>query len=176
MIHVCSLAGIERTVAEHAPSHMVTLIHSEALVETPRSIRPDNHLRLAMNDICEPMDGFVAPDVAHVTDLLDFARAWDHAAAPMLVHCWAGISRSTAAAFAISCALCPDTEERDIARLLRDSSATATPNVRIVALADEALGRDGRMVKAIREIGMGRMATEGIPFALPVTFTAAAGK
>jgi len=49
---------------------------------------------------------------------------------------------------------------------LRRASPTATPNIRIVSLADRLLGRQGRMVAAIETIGRGLMATEGTPFRL----------
>ena len=59
----------------------------------------------------------------------------------MLIHCFAGVSRSTAAAFIAACALAPNRDEATIARALRAASPTATPNARLVALADAALGR-----------------------------------
>jgi predicted protein tyrosine phosphatase len=57
-------------------------------------------------------------------------------------------------------------DEKSIA--LRSASPTATPNARIVSLADRLLGRDGRMVAAIETIGRGVLATEGTPFRLDV--------
>ena len=90
----------------------------------------------------------MAPAEEHVGDLLRFVRAWDRAA-PLVVHCYAGISRSTAGAFMTACALNPQRDEAGIARALRDASPTAMPNIRIVSLADRMLGRDGRMVAAI---------------------------
>jgi predicted protein tyrosine phosphatase len=83
-----------------------------------------------------------------------------------VVHCWAGISRSTAAAFVVACTLNPERDERDIAWAIRRASPTATPNIRIVALADEMLEREGRMVAAIEAIGRGHVAGEGVPFRL----------
>ena len=46
---------------------------------------------------------------------------------PMVVHCWAGISRSTAAAFTALCAINPQVPEELIARRLREASPTAYP-------------------------------------------------
>jgi predicted protein tyrosine phosphatase len=82
------------------------------------------------------------------------------------VHCYAGISRSTAAAYVTACALNPGRDERKIAQCLRLASPTATPNIRIVALGDKALARSGRMTAAIQAIGQGEMAAEGDPFQL----------
>jgi predicted protein tyrosine phosphatase len=84
----------------------------------------------------------------------------------MVVHCFAGISRSTAGAFVAACALNPRREELTIARELRRLSQTASPNRRIVSIGDRLLGRSGRMVDAVETIGPGRMAYEGDPFRL----------
>jgi predicted protein tyrosine phosphatase len=82
------------------------------------------------------------------------------------VHCYAGISRSTAAAFVAVCALVPDRDEEEIAYDLRQRSPSATPNRLIVEIADRMLGRDGRMARAIASIGRGEDAFEGTPFVL----------
>ena len=84
----------------------------------------------------------------------------------MVVHCWAGISRSTAAAYTALCAINPDVSEELIALRLREASPTAYPNRLIIRLADDALGRRGRMVRAIEGIGRGVIATEAVPFSL----------
>src|SRR6476659_7045864 len=149
MIHVCSLALLHDTVREPGPRHVVTLIKDIALVHRPASIAPENHLLLDMDDINEHIEGYLVPAEAHVGDLLRFVRAWPRKA-PLVVHCFAGISRSTAGAFVTACALNPQRDEMIIARALRDASPTAMPNMRIVSLADRLLGRNGRMVMAIQ--------------------------
>ena len=55
-----------------------------------------------------------------------------------------------------------------LAALLRQRAPSATPNRRIVEIADRLLGRDGRMVAAIDAIGRGADAFEGTPFALEI--------
>jgi predicted protein tyrosine phosphatase len=100
-----------------------------------------------------------------VAKLIAFARGWDRSA-PLVIHCYAGISRSTAGAFVTACALNPARTERAIAQALRHRSATAAPNRRIVSIADDLLGRNGRMVDAISSIGAGLMAQEATPFRL----------
>jgi len=165
MIHVCSLARLHATVVETGARHVVSLIGDEASIERPSAIVPENHLWLRLHDIAAPLDGYIVPDERHVADLLNFVRSWDRRA-PLVMHCYAGISRSTASAFASVCALSPHREETSIAQALRLASPTATPNIRIVSLADRLLGRDGRMVAAIETIGRGVMAIEAEPFRL----------
>ena len=118
-----------------------------------------------MDDITDHIDGYVAPHEQHVGDLLRFVRAWDRGA-PMVVHCYAGISRSTAGAFVTICALNPRRDEAAIARALRDASPTAMPNIRIVSIADHLLGREGRMITAIGSMRPGIATYASEPFRL----------
>jgi predicted protein tyrosine phosphatase len=165
MIHVCSLALLDETIEETGARHVVSLIGNDISIERPSRIVEENYLRLRLHDISSPLEGYVLPDERHVADLLGFVRRWDRRT-PMVVHCYAGISRSTASAFASVCALNPHRDEASIAQALRLASPTATPNIRIVSLADRLLGRQGRMVAAIETIGRGVLATEGTPFRL----------
>jgi predicted protein tyrosine phosphatase len=165
MIHVCSLAKLHDTVRLTGARHVVTLIKDVTLVHRPSAIAADNHLLLDMDDISEHIDGYVLPAEQHIDDLIRFVRRWDRAA-PLVVHCYAGISRSTAGAFVTACALNPERDETTIARALRSASPTATPNLRIVRLADRMLSRNGRMVAAIEPIGRGEAAYAAEPFRL----------
>ena len=165
MIHVCSLARLQETVEDTGARHVVSLIGDEAMVLRPHGIRPEHHLRLRLHDFSAPLDGYIMPGEEHVADLIRFVRDWDRRA-PLVVHCYMGISRSTASAYASVCALNPRRNEAAIAQALRRASPTATPNIRIVTLADKLLGRDGRMVAAIETIGRGVIADEAMPFRL----------
>lgn len=166
-IHVCSLTKIDSIARETGARSMVTLINPLYPVQRPMEIDAARHLHISVSDIVEPLDGHVAPDVAHVQRLLDFAHGWDRAH-PLLIHCYAGVSRSTAAAYVAACALRPDFDEQETAGVLRALSPTATPNARIVAIADQLLARNGRMIAAINRIGRGADCFEGVPFALDI--------
>jgi predicted protein tyrosine phosphatase len=164
-LHVSSLSRLHDTVASVRASHVVTLINASTVVERPPGIAAERHLFLGMSDIVAAMDGHIVPAQSHVERFLQFVRSWDRQA-PIVIHCWAGISRSTAGAFITACALGPRREEDEIAQALRAASPSATPNARLVAIADELLGRNGRMVAAITRIGRGADAFEGAPFEL----------
>lgn len=167
MLYVSSLSRLKETVERTGATRMVSLINAGTPVERPQSIAADNHLFLGFNDIVDPVEGLVPPGEAHVSSLLDFVQGWDKAA-PLVIHCWAGISRSTAGAFITACALTPDADEAELASVLRARAPSATPNARLVAIADRMLARDGRMIEAIRAIGRGADAFEGTPFEMPL--------
>lgn len=164
-LHVCSLAHLHDTVASTGASHIVTLINAATAVQRPASVEEARHLFIGVSDIVDPLDGHILPAREHVETLLEFINAWPREK-PLVIHCYAGISRSTAAAFIAACALAPDRAEAEIAQALRQASGIATPNRRLVAVADDLMGRGGRMVEAIDAIGRGRDALQGEPFVL----------
>lgn len=162
-IIVCPLSEVARELDRSRPARLISLLAPEqdapdAPVDLPR-------LTLRFHDISEPREGLAAPSRAMVAELLDFGAAWREPD-PLLVHCWMGISRSTAAALVLACAARPARDEAEIARTLREASPTATPNPRIVALADDLLGRQGRLIAAAALIGRGADAFQGKAFRL----------
>ena len=164
-LHVCPLSRLPETVAATGASHVLTLINVGTPLERPALIDAENHAVIGVSDIAEARDGHVLPAEDHVARLLDFVRAWPREK-PLVVHCYAGISRSTAAAYIAACALAPERDEGMIADTLRAASPSATLNPLFIAIADRMLGREGRMVAAIARIGRGADAFEGTPFCL----------
>jgi predicted protein tyrosine phosphatase len=160
-ITVCSLADLHKTVDRVGASHAVTLINAQTPVAPP--VEDAAYLRLDFNDIATEIPGLVAPAETHVVRLLEFVQDWDRKA-PMVIHCFAGISRSTASAYIATLALEPDRDAFDLAAELRALSPSATPNPRLIAFADRLLGRNGDMISAIAGIGRGQDAFQGEPF------------
>jgi predicted protein tyrosine phosphatase len=172
LILVSSLSAVEKTISAYRPSHLVSLLSPEYMIETPEQIVAERHLRLAVNDVLEVWASDSPPNETHVARLLDFGRSWN-ADAPMLVHCWAGISRSMAAAYTLLCDRAGPGSEFEIARKLRTRAAHAYPNALIVALADRALGRDGRMIDAVAGMGRGKIVAEGCCVEFPLALVGA---
>ena len=160
---VCALANLVDEVRRHRPDGVVSLLSPDQ--PEPSVAGDPPRLVLRFNDISEPKDGLVAPDAEAIIRLLNFCSAFQSDAV-VLMHCWMGVSRSPAAAFILGCALTPEAPERDVARALRRAAPSATPNPFLVRLADRHLGRNGRMIDAIEEIGRGRDARRGTPFEL----------
>jgi predicted protein tyrosine phosphatase len=102
-----------------------------------------------------------------LSSLVEFGQGWD-AEAPILIHCWAGVSRSMAAAYALLGQRATPARELEIARALRQRAPHVSPNALLIQHADMLLERDGRMVKAIASIGGGEIVFEGSCVRLPL--------
>jgi predicted protein tyrosine phosphatase len=168
-IIVCPLSYVETVCEARRPSHLISLLDPGHVIPTPTGLGP--HLRIGVHDIAEEAEGLICPDETVVEQVVAFGRTWE-GAAPMVVHCWAGISRSGASAFTLACARNPDASPIEIAEEIRRRSRYASPNRRIVALADDLLGRRGRMVDAIDRIGRGEIAPEGRPYEIAADWRA----
>lgn len=167
VIHVCPLAELDDVVGARRPSHVVSLVSPSMPEIAARSIAGTQYLRLGINDITAPREGYVLAEEPDVARLIAFVAAWPRLR-PLVMHCWFGVSRSPAAAYIAACALAPQADEAMIAAYLRKQAPFATPNARLVALADDLLARDGRMRAAIEGIGRGCEVSTGMSFALRV--------
>ncbi|CCM74959.1 tyrosine phosphatase family protein [Rhizobium mesoamericanum] len=168
VIIVAPLARIAEMAVKHGAREMISLTAREQAFHRPGVIQAHRHLLLNMNDISFKGTGsLIAPDETHVQEIIDFVRGWDQCA-PLLVHCWMGVSRSPAAALIAALALAPEQEDGALVRRLRAASPYATPNSRLVQIGDDMLGRGGRLVDSVRAIGRGADADGNAPFALNV--------
>jgi predicted protein tyrosine phosphatase len=167
-ILVCPLSRVSDMVRARQPSHVVSLLDPHSPFPNPGG----RHLKVSVHDITEDAPGATAPARRHVGEILEFIGTWERSA-PILIHCYAGISRSTATAFITACMHNPGIDEEEIAMALRAASHVAWPNRRIVALADAELGRGGRMLRGIDAIGPGlswEEAGENSPFEIASLF------
>ncbi len=153
-IIVCPLSRAPEIARDRKPSHVVSLLDPGTPFPLLTGYGDDRHLKLEVHDIEGELDGFDACCDTRMRTILNFVAGWGRAD-PILIHCFAGISRSTATAFITACAHNPELDEEEIALALRAASSTASPNRRFIALADAELARGGRMSRAIEKIGRG---------------------
>ena len=163
-IIVAPLHEVDGAVRIWRPSHVIGLASPGAEIAGP--VAGVERLQLTFHDIAEPQPGLQPVTENDVERLLAFGQSWPRTA-PLLIQCWAGVSRSTAGAYAIACML-SSSDEDQIAHALKLAAPFATPNRRLIALADAALRRDGRMVDAISGIGRGAEVSMGSTFKLDV--------
>jgi predicted protein tyrosine phosphatase len=171
-ILVCPLSKVMSMVAIHTPERIVSLLDPDYAFPETGPAYFGRHLRLCLHDIHIPTDGQVVPTAKHIEELLAFLSLWSRQA-PILIHCRAGIGRSTATAFITACLHNPHADELVIAGALRSASPLARPNETLIKLADAAMGRSGRMSRAIEETGRNLPwieIDEGVPFEMSSTF------
>lgn len=167
-IVVAPLARIAEMAVRHRAREMISLMAKEQAFHRPAVVAADRHLLLQMNDITFKGTGnLVAPDETHVRQIIGFAKQWDQSA-PLLIHCWMGVSRSPAAALIAALALAPNQDDAALANRLRAASPHATPNMRLIEIGDAILERQGRFFEAVRMIGRGADADGNAPFVLAV--------
>ncbi len=167
-IVVSPLARIAEMAVRHKAREMISLLAEKQDFHRPAVIEAQRHLTLGVNDIAFAGTGnLIAPQEVHVAAIIDFARSWDRSA-PLLIHCWMGVSRSPAAALIASLAIDPDDDDFALAARLRQASPFATPNTRLVEIGDSLLNRGGRLVAAVKGIGRGADADGNAPFVLPL--------
>ena len=115
---------------------------------------PHQRLTLRFDDIIEPMVGMVLPEREHVVSLLRFgeglAADGGDPLSHLLIHCHAGISRSTASMATLIAEARPEADEDAIFAEIRKIRPQSWPNSRMIAFADDLLGRGGRLTAALQ--------------------------
>lgn len=111
----------------------------------------DRRLRLRFHDVIEAQPGWIAPERWDIELLLAFSRDLDRVGEThLLIHCHAGLSRSTAAAALVLAQSRPETRADELLGEVVRLRPRAWPNLRILELGDEILGRHGEIVAAAR--------------------------
>lgn len=151
---ICGLGEL----ADHSAAgvtHVLSILDPD-FPEPEDFLAYDQHHRLTLrfHDIIGPWPGWQAPERHDVEALIDFGRELDQAGdgvEHLLVHCHAGISRSTAALATLLARHTPAGDEAGIFARIREIRPQAWPNSRMVDFADDLLQRDGRLSAALRD-------------------------
>lgn len=155
---VCGLQELDGHSARDV-THVLSLLDPGTPEPTAFSAY-DRHDRktLYFHDAIEPAPGLVLPERSDVEAILAFARdAGD--VRHLLIHCHMGVSRSTAAMLMTLAQALPDETEEALVDRLMAIRPQAWPNSRMIGFADELLGRQARLVGAVRRIYAGHLAT-----------------
>lgn len=146
--HICGIEELQAAPLETA-RRVVSILEPAAPLPPALTAFRGELLVLRFDDVIVPGGKYRAPEPDDIQRLLAFDR--EHAADDALViHCTAGISRSTAA-FAILAAQRRPRAEALVFTELRSIRPRAWPNSLMVALADELLDARGRLVGELRE-------------------------
>lgn len=111
----------------------------------------ENHLKILMDDVTmpHPMHPGIVPDISHLRQIFEFTKNLTDADR-LIIHCHAGISRSTAVALAVLCQ--HGMEPYSAAVHVYELRRIAEPNLLLVELADELLGFDGELFDAVARV------------------------
>jgi predicted protein tyrosine phosphatase len=146
--HICGLDELHAAPLATA-TRVVSILDATAPTPPELTLPPGELLTLRFDDVLVAYGGFRPPATDDIERLLAFDR--DHQPGDTLViHCTAGISRSTAA-FAILIAQREPGAEATAFAHLRKIRPKAWPNSLMIALADDLLGAQGRLVRELRE-------------------------
>jgi predicted protein tyrosine phosphatase len=114
---------------------------------------PHRRLALRFHDVIEPLPDRLAPARADVERLLAFGHELSGTpGSHLLIHCHAGVSRSTASAALILAQARPDRSARDTLDAVAQLRPRAWPNLRMLEFGDDLLGRNGEIVAAVAAI------------------------
>jgi predicted protein tyrosine phosphatase len=129
--------------------------------EAFRAYTPHRRLELRFHDIIDPAPGWIMPRQQDVERLLafgrDLVRETVSGDAHLLIHCHAGLSRSTAAAALLLVQARPDRPATEALAAVAALRPRAWPNLRLVELGDVLLGRNGEIVAAAAAVYRGVM-------------------
>jgi len=126
-------------------SHMLSLLDPGEKMVTPITIRPENHVLINFEDVERPSK--FAPTQQHVREILTWGYTVPDDNCIAIVHCFAGISRSTAAGLALNIQRFGFNAEK-LSKWL-EHRPNAWPNSLIARYADDLLGLNGKLIKFV---------------------------
>jgi predicted protein tyrosine phosphatase len=157
LLTVCGLEELE-THRERRVTDVLSLLDPGTPEPSAFDAYNEHHrVTLRFHDILEPQLGLITPEGKDVETILNFGKELEGREAysgerHLLIHCHMGISRSTAAMAMLLAQAHPEQEEEAIAQRLTSIRPKAWPNSRMIAFADEMLGRDGQLTLAARQM------------------------
>lgn len=157
-LSICGKHEVHR-FADRAITHLLSIEDPGTPKATPEWFTGP-HVQLHLSDLdaahqANSLRG-VLPTKEHVREILRFGatciEASSNSRVHLLVHCYAGISRSTAAAFALATQALGVEHADDALALVLQTRPEAYPNHLIVRHADRLLGGQGRLVTALQPL------------------------
>ncbi|QWK80398.1 MULTISPECIES: tyrosine phosphatase family protein [Brucella/Ochrobactrum group] len=153
-----TICGIHELVmhSDKSVTHVLSIIDPERPDLTEFSdFGAHERTTLRFHDIIADIEGQILPSQEHTEAILNFGHAFQSrkdgdTEAHILVHCHMGVSRSTAAMLTLMAQAASDEPAEVLFQRLAKVRPQAWPNSRMVAFADEQLGRGGELS---RELG-----------------------
>ena len=137
-------------------SHVLSILDPDYPVpEVFGAFGEHQKLEVRFHDIIDETPGLVLPRDDHVAAILAFGRdllAEPTATAHLLVHCHAGISRSSASLALILAQAMPEKSADAVLSTVHRIREKAWPNLRLIEIGDAMLGRNGTLATATHRL------------------------
>jgi predicted protein tyrosine phosphatase len=154
-ITVCGIQELPGHSARHV-SHVLSIVDPDhGSLDAFGDYGEHARLELRFHDVIEDSPGIEPPQPHHVEQVLSFGREVLRDAAAvrhLLVHCHMGVSRSTASMALILAQAQPDLSARNVLHQVLAIRQQAWPNLRILGMGEEMLGRKGEFTDVVGEI------------------------
>ena len=151
-----TICGIEELAGhrELRASHVLSILDPDHPVpEAFGTWGEHEKLELRFHDIIEDTPGMIAPTASDIAALLGFSRdVTGERGSHLLVHCHAGISRSTASMALMLAQAMPDRTADEIMLAVHAIRDKAWPNLRMIELGDAQLNRGGALAEAAHRL------------------------
>jgi predicted protein tyrosine phosphatase len=149
-LSVCGLPELEAQL-ERGITHVLSLLDPGNTIPSILTARQlAGHVTVMFDDVVDVSPGKIAPNPGHIATILRFGR--EIAARPdpyhLLVHCHAGLSRSTAAAALLIAQAQPRLSGAEVLGRVINIRPMAWPSLLMMEIGDELLGRGGELVRA----------------------------
>jgi predicted protein tyrosine phosphatase len=157
LLTVCGLDELDYH-SSRAVTHVLSILDPDwPEPEAFWAYDPHHRTTLHFHDCIEPAPGRVLPEIGHVESILAFGQSLQSGAEVrpdrhLLVHCHAGVSRSTAAMAIILAQVQPTENEDRIFESLTGIRPHAWPNSLMIRHADALLDRRGRLTQALARL------------------------
>ena len=147
---ICGLADLNR-LRHGAPSDVISIL-DPGVPEPPLDQFNARLLKLRFHDVVESASGRRPPQRQDVESIIGFVGAAQDGSpvTHVLIHCQSGVSRSAAAAMLVLACARADLPAQRLMEHLVQSRPSALPNMRMIEIGDDVLGRRGDLIEAVR--------------------------
>lgn len=157
-IFISNLDRVAASCHQYGITHVISLLRGnmfEEVIIPPHIDRGTCWLRLDMDDVISA-DYQHAPKLEQIVHILDWTARLPKDS-KILVHCMAGIGRSTAVALMLKTRELGVDRVDDAVKWLVDHRPIASPNPVITRYADQLLGANGKLYQEAERVAMSKL-------------------
>ncbi|MDB4831651.1 hypothetical protein OAH28_03110 [Hyphomicrobiales bacterium] len=164
-IVISPLSLANKMIDKYNANYIISILSPGALFPVFNNIKDEDHLKLSFNDIISPRQNLIEPSLEHVKSIINFSKRCDKSDT-LLIHCYAGISRSTAAALILYSYYKNNLSADSMAIELMSLSPCANPNSLLLAFGDRVIGNKNTLMQCHILLKRPKLAYENEPFIL----------